>query len=158
LDVNRGAEHSLIKALRAVPHFAVLDDRTLLEIVGCSVNLLWRAGSLVFEKDLPAETLFIVLAGRVQIFDVIDGREEEIVVVSPGDYFGELSLLLDARHSKNARALEDIELLAIPKAPFQDIVRAHPELAGHLETRLRERLPDGDQMIERLGPTRSTRD
>src|ERR671915_542358 len=64
--------HSLVKALRTVPDLAALDDRTLLRIVGGSVNLFWPAGTSVFEKGEPAEALYVVLAGQVRIFDVGD--------------------------------------------------------------------------------------
>lgn len=141
--VSRGSEHSLMKLLRAVPDFAGLDDRSLLEIVGCSINLKWPAGSLVFEKDLPGEALFIVISGRVEIFEVVEGRENHIVTVPEGDYFGELSLLLDTSHSKSARVIEDAELMAIPKEPFQQLVRGNRELTGHLRARFEDRLPDG---------------
>ena len=56
--------HSLVKALRAVPDFADLDDATLLRIVGASTNLFYPAGSVVFEPGSPAEALYVVLSGR----------------------------------------------------------------------------------------------
>jgi CRP-like cAMP-binding protein len=67
--VARPITHSLIKALKNVPGFDVLDERTLLRIVGASVNLSWPAGSLVFEKGNPGEALYIVLSGQVRIYD-----------------------------------------------------------------------------------------
>ena len=46
--------HSLVKALRGVPDFSGLDDHTVLRIAGASVNLYWRAVSMVFEKGRPS--------------------------------------------------------------------------------------------------------
>lgn len=155
--VSGGSEHSLIKALRGVPDFAELDDESLLEIVGCSINLKWSAGSMVFEKGQPGEALFIVLSGCVEILDVVDNREEQVVIVPTGDYFGELSLLLDATHSKSARVLEDAELMAIPKLPFQQLVQGSSQLAGHLKDRFKERLPGGGPAVERWLQTEQRR-
>ena len=133
--------HSLVKALRAVPDFASLDDRTLLKILGASVNLFWPAGKPIFEKGSPAEALYIVLSGKVRIFDVVDGREEEISQVGPGDSFGELSLLLRTTHTKNALAVEDCRLMVVPRDEFEALLSSNPEVAGHFQRKLEERIP-----------------
>ncbi|MDQ3946530.1 MAG: cyclic nucleotide-binding domain-containing protein [Actinomycetota bacterium] len=100
----RPITHSLVKALRRVPDFTALDDRTLLTVVGASANLVWEAGSTVFEAGSPTEGLYVVLTGRVRIFETVDGTERDVVTVDPGDFFGEHSLLLDSVHSKSAEA------------------------------------------------------
>ncbi len=46
--MERSVPHSLVQALRRIPDFAPLDERTLLTIVGESMNLFWKAGSPIF--------------------------------------------------------------------------------------------------------------
>ena len=133
--------HSLVKALRSVPDFSSLDDHALLRIVGASANLFWPAGALIFEKDSPSEALFVVLSGRVQIFERAGDREVEVARVEPGSSFGELSLLLNTTHTKDARALEDSELMVVPKASFKEVLDSNPDLAAQFQRRLAERLP-----------------
>jgi CRP-like cAMP-binding protein len=133
--------HSLVKALRSVPDFASLDDRTLLKIVGASVNLFWRAGGHIFEVGSPAEALYVVLSGRVRILDVVDGKEKEVSRVGPGDSFGELSLLLRTTHTKNALAVEDSELMVVPRDEFEALLSSNPEVAEHFQRKLEERTP-----------------
>jgi CRP-like cAMP-binding protein len=140
--------HSLVKALRGVPDFAPLDDRALLRIVGASANLVWKAGSLVFEKGDPSDALYVVLSGQVLVFDVRDGREVEVARLGPGQSFGELSLLLHTVHSRSARALEDSELLVVPKESFEEVLASNPVLAAHFERRLREQLALRGQVSE----------
>jgi CRP-like cAMP-binding protein len=132
--------HSLVSALAAVPDFAALDDRTLLRIVGASANLVWAANSIVFEKGSEADALYIILSGRVQIVDVVDGEEVEVAILDPGDFFGELSLLLHTTHSKTARALELTEMMVLPKESFQELLASNPDLAGPLRRKLEARL------------------
>lgn len=114
--------HSLVKALRAVADFASLDDATLLEIVGNSACLFWSAGSAVFAKGDPAEALYVVLSGRVRIFDRTDLAENEAARVGPGDYFGEHAVLSRTTHSNNAQAVEDSELMVIPRESLEPII------------------------------------
>jgi CRP-like cAMP-binding protein len=143
-------KHSLVSALAAVPDFAALDDRTLLRVVGASANLVWTENSVVFEKGSPAEALYIILSGRVRIVDVVDGEDVEIATLEPGDFFGELSLLLHSTHSKTARAMELTELMVLPKESFQELLASNAELAGHFRRKLESRLGSvGEPMVER---------
>ncbi|HEV8420453.1 MAG TPA: cyclic nucleotide-binding domain-containing protein [Actinomycetota bacterium] len=138
--------HSLVKALRSVPDFASLSDHELLDIVGASTNLAWPAGSTIFEKGSPSEALYIVLSGRVRISDVVNGERIDVATVGPDASFGELSLLLQTTHSKEAVAEEDTELMIVPKEWFQGLLQAKTDLAEHFHRRLAERLPVLDEV------------
>jgi CRP-like cAMP-binding protein len=138
--------HSLVKALRSVPDFASLSDHELLDIVGASTNLSWPAGSIIFEKGSPSEGLYVVLSGSVRISDVVDGERVDVARVGPGASFGELSLLLQTKHSKEAVAEEDSELMIVPKEWFQGLMEAKPDLAEHFHRRLAERRPVPDEV------------
>src|SRR5262245_25476716 len=120
--------HSLVLALRVVPEFRSLDDRTLVRVVGASTNLFWTAGSSVFEGGTPSDALYIVLSGEVGIFEAADDDEVEVGRIGPGDFFGELSILLHTTHTKSARTLSDSELMVLPKESFQELLADNPEL------------------------------
>jgi CRP/FNR family cyclic AMP-dependent transcriptional regulator len=124
--------HSLIKALKAVPGFDVLDEAYLLEIAGASVNLKWSPGSMVFTKGSPAEAVYILLSGCVRIYDEVEGAEIEIARIGPGQYFGEMALLLDTTHTKNARAEEETELMALSRDSFGRLLESNPSLEAQI--------------------------
>jgi CRP-like cAMP-binding protein len=132
--------HSLVKALRGVDAFSSLDGDALLRVVGVSSNLSWRAGSEVFQADSPAEALYVVLSGRVQILDPADGGRE-VAKLGPGDSFGEISMLLLTKHTKNAVAEQDTELMVIPHDSFRELLESNPELAGYFRRLLEQRQP-----------------
>lgn len=138
--MSRPVSHSLVEALRAVPDFASLDDATLLRVVGVSLNLAWSAGSVVFDKGAPAEALYIVLSGRVRIYDSGEQGEDEVALMDAGDYFGEHSLLRDTTHTKSARAVDDSELMVIPADSFRALLDGDASLAELVEATLRSRM------------------
>jgi CRP-like cAMP-binding protein len=144
----RPVTHSLVKALRQVPGFDLLTDRDLLRIVGASVNLSWPAGAMIFEKDSPGEALYVVLSGEVRIFDVMNGSELEIARTGPGDFFGEMSLMLDTTHTKNAQAMEDSELLVLMKDAFRRLLEMHEDLASAAHKRIEQRQADTAAKVE----------
>ena len=132
-------QHSLVTALRAVPVFESFDDHDLLELVGTSANLCWPAGATVFEAGAEAEALYIVLSGRVRISE--DGRE--VAEIEVGHFFGELSLLMHTMHTKTAVAIEDSELMVLPKVSFQELLVRNKEVAAHFRRTAEERLAGG---------------
>ena len=95
--------HSLVQMLRGVPDFSPLDERSLLAIVGESLNLFWRAGSLIFEPGQPGDALYIILSGEVVI---CAETGEEVARLRAGDSFGEISLLLNTVHRRRANAVQ----------------------------------------------------
>ena len=132
--------HSLIKALRGVPGFDVLGDRDLVKVVGASANLHWPSKSVVFEAGSEADALYLVLEGRVRIYEIHDGNEVDVAEVGPGDFFGELSLLLDTTRTRNVQAVEDSELLVVPKDSFHRLLDQQPELAAHFRRKVEDRM------------------
>ena len=139
--MTRRVTHSLVQALQVVPAFATLDEHTLVHIVGASENLFWSAGSSIFEKESPGEALYIILSGKIGIFDIVDGDEVHVATIGAGDFFGEISLLLQTTHTKLARALEDCELMVLPKESLQELLDANPALAEHVRRKAEERVP-----------------
>jgi CRP-like cAMP-binding protein len=123
-----------VKALRHVPDFAALDDGLLLKVVGASANLFWPAGSFVFETGSPSEALYILLGGNVRILDG-DDPDNVIAEIGPGDYFGELSLLRHSRHTKNAQAVENCEVMVLPKRSFEALLEADQDLAAQVRAK-----------------------
>lgn len=112
------------------------------------MNLSWPAGSMVFEKDAPGEALYIVLSGKVRIFDEINGTEREISRTGPGDFFGEMSLLLDTKHTKNVQAIDDSELLVLMKDSFRRLLEMHEDLAAAVQQRIERRLAEIEAIVE----------
>jgi CRP-like cAMP-binding protein len=139
--VRRPVTHSLVQALRVVPAFATLTDNALLKIVGASTNLFWPAGGSIFEKGTPGDALYIVLSGEVVILDPAESGDTEIARVQRGDFFGEVSLLMDTSHSMTARAVADSELMVLPKESLQELLEGNPELDEYFRRKVEERVP-----------------
>lgn len=133
--------HSLVVSLRGIPDFADLDDRTLLQIVGESMNLHWKAGSIIFAPGSPGDALYLIISGEVSITDGDGDASRMISHPKAGDFFGEMSLLLNATHSKTAAALTNCEILVLPKEAFESVLKSNPALAAHFDNVLRTRHP-----------------
>ncbi|HVE75432.1 MAG TPA: cyclic nucleotide-binding domain-containing protein [Actinomycetota bacterium] len=134
------ATHSLVQTIRNQPDFSALDDESLLSLVGESMNLFWKSGSTVFTAGSSADALYVVLSGECSIRDGDDG--EEVAHPGPGDSFGEMSILLNTKHTRSAFADTDCELLVLPKEAFTELLGQNPLLNAHFREVLKKRDPD----------------
>jgi len=58
-----------------------------------------------------------------------EGDEKLLVILGPGDYFGEMALLDGSSRAANARVLEQASLIVLRKTDFEDLSRQNPGLA-----------------------------
>jgi CRP-like cAMP-binding protein len=129
--MEASGSHSLVKALKAVPGFSSASDRDLLAVVGASANLRWQAGTTVFEEGDEADGLYVVLSGAVHVVgEPADQR------IGPGQFFGEVALVEDVPRTRGIVALEDSELMVVPREAFDAVIEASPELGRIVREKL----------------------
>jgi NTE family protein len=78
--------------LRNVPVLAGLSDELLGRLAGRVRDVSVRAGEWIMRDGDPADSIFIVCSGRVEVID--EGPPEALIrVLRRGDVLGELALL-----------------------------------------------------------------
>ena len=115
-------------ALRACRLFSDMDPASLELVAGALRPRRFRRGETIFHAGDPGDALFIVTAGAVKItIPPDDGSEPAILTtITPGGFFGELSLLDGAPRSATAVALEAVEAHVLRRDAFQSLVDAEP--------------------------------
>ena len=136
MKIRRYAElgsEALLSFLSEFPLFEELsrdDCRSLLRIVTLreldKKEILYVAGT----RNMDLQGLFIVQSGLLNIYDGSHPRlERHLAVVSPGQIFGESSLLMDQPHSATIMAVNPSRLIQINKVGFQLLSEQEPQLA-----------------------------
>src|SRR5690349_15907958 len=137
--------------IEKVPFFSGLDAESLAELGAAARRRTFRAGEIVFHRDDPGQVLYVIRAGKVKIYITSqDGQEVSLAVFGPGDYFGELALLDGQPRSASAVAIDLVEVYALQRSDFINIVIHHPRIAIQVMNVLSQRLRQTDAMIEDL--------
>ncbi|WP_447909297.1 patatin-like phospholipase family protein [Brevundimonas bullata] len=105
-------------------------------------------GERLFSAGDPADTLYLLRAGRLGVFRDDNGRGPQFVgVIKPGDPVGEMAMLAGTTHMANVVALRDSDIVALPRDAFFEAARAEPSLMAELGqvmlTRARDRNSTG---------------
>ena len=109
--------------------------------------IVCRGGDWLFRQGEPADSMFLLARGRLQVWmNSIDPGEEIprfVAEVEPGETIGEIGMLTGAKRSASIRAVRTSLLLKMSSEAFDRLARPRPELmrhvAGGLATRLRDR-------------------
>jgi CRP/FNR family transcriptional regulator, cyclic AMP receptor protein len=136
------------KLLEEVPFFKLLDSDERAELAAVLDEARIANGETLFKIGDPGDSLYIVRSGLVEMF-VKDHTGEKILLTtaSPGDLFGELSLLDNGPRAATAVALEDTDLLVLDRGDLLLFLRRKPDAALDLMTVMGQRLRRSDELL-----------
>jgi len=137
-------------SLDRVHLFRNLPNDHLDALVGSCERMLFQAGETIFQKGDPADWLYVVEKGKVDI--VLPSEGEDIVLASfaEGSFFGELGLFDQQPRNATARATEGASLVGVPARAVARLIDQHPEAARHFLRVVAQRLRAADEMLSRL--------
>lgn len=100
-------------------------------------------GETLFHAGDPADTLYLVRAGRLGVFRHEPGQPSQFIgVVRAGEPVGEMAMLAGAPHTATVVALRDSEILALPRDAFFEAARTEPDLMVELSRLMIQRARD----------------
>ena len=134
--------------IRKAPIFSGL-DASAADALRASMNLVkLRKGQSLFKEGDDGDHLFVVSSGKVKLgTKSIDGRENLLMILGPGDMFGELSLFDSGPRTATATAVTDSKLLALGQDKVIPWVKEHPEVSLQLLARLASRLRRTNEVV-----------
>ncbi len=127
-------------SLKTLPYFAFLDSNTL-ENLACyaTVEHFGSRERIVKpgEQDLK---IYIILEGNVKISATdINNREQEVVLLSNGDLFGETALLQPEVSQVSVTVIDYLKAIAIEPAMVINIVQEYPKFAAEINSFIQNR-------------------
>jgi predicted acylesterase/phospholipase RssA/CRP-like cAMP-binding protein len=151
----RGRLHSyqIKKAISDSPLFKDLSETAKLELKTSFAWSVLRSGETLFRKGDPGDTLYLIVSGRIQLFQEANNGacftaaseplpgEQLLTELGPGDTLGEMALLTGEARSATAYAVRDSQLARLDRASFRRIIAAFPhEILGLFVHQMAERL------------------
>ena len=134
--------------VRKAPIFLGLDSAAA-DALRSSMSLVkLRKGQSLFKEGDDGDNLYVVSNGKVKLGTKSpDGRENLLMILGPGDMFGELSLFDSGPRTATATAVTDSKLLTLGQDKVIPWVREHPEVSLQLLARLASRLRRTNEVV-----------
>jgi len=106
-------------------------------------------GELVFEIDDPADCMYVVISGAVEI----RLGDKPLERVRAGGIVGEMALIEELPRSATVVAIEETRLSTVDKRRFEFLVQTHPYFATHVMRVLAHRLRQMDKTLAEKATT-----
>jgi len=121
--------------------FRHLPAGELLKLRAVSRESSFAAGQSIFKEGDPADGMYIVKTGQVQISALLETGERQILSqVSPGDVFGEMAVLDNQPRSASASAERDSIVYFVPRDELVTLFQDFPDLAMNMVQEISGRL------------------
>jgi CRP-like cAMP-binding protein len=131
----------------------LLTHPQMLEITQRLERCVYQPGENIIRWDERVDHFFMIESGEVDI--VLQGKRRDDVLLArlnSGDYFGEIELIRGGKSVANVRAGENgpVELLALPRVDFNQMLDASPLTQEAISRVVQERLKD-HKTVDRRG-------
>jgi CRP-like cAMP-binding protein len=123
------------KNLKTVPLFASLGDNELKQLAQQAEDVDIREGKQLITEGRFAYEFFAIQEGTADV--VIDGNV--VRTLGPGDFFGELALVVTERRTASVVATSPMRLVVLTAGQFHALERAAPGVAAQIRTAIEER-------------------
>jgi len=134
--------------LRRMPLFAELDALQIQLIAAQLRKETYEPGAVIIRQGEIGETFYVIESGRVQVSVTKDGEERVVAERGPGEYVGEIALLLKVPRTATVRALTPTRMLTLHRGDFDRLVVKHLYVSRGLERETSRRMID----LRRVAP------
>ncbi|MFZ0243060.1 MAG: DUF4388 domain-containing protein [Desulfobacterales bacterium] len=117
--------------------FQALDHQNLREMVALLKLKRFARNEVILKKGDPAQNLYIILAGAV---DVLDEEGVRLSALRKGDVFGEMSLISGEPVGATIKVVEPAKIIFINGKDFKQILNKFPSIQMYLARLLAQRL------------------
>jgi CRP-like cAMP-binding protein len=110
-----------------------LDAAELRELEGLCEEVVVERGEVVFSIGDPADALYFVLSGELEMWTGQKGAEQLVGHLGPPNSFGRPALLLKKPRLATIRVVERAHLLVLKREPFERLFLTNPKAREYLE-------------------------
>jgi CRP-like cAMP-binding protein len=123
--------------LKRIPLFEDLTWQHLTAVADLFKREEYPAGYEVCRQGEPDHKAYFVRSGRLSVKYIDEeGVMWETTRLGPGDFFGQISLLLDEPHDNTIQAIDDAVLLSLDRNDFYGLIDDRPSLLQTLQPKM----------------------
>ncbi|KPA10746.1 patatin-like phospholipase domain-containing protein 7-like isoform X1 [Candidatus Magnetomorum sp. HK-1] len=121
------------KIVASTDLFGQLSRSALRDVMSELTHVHVRGGGTLYRINDPGDCMFIVITGRLLVYSILPDQSQKMITeIGPGEYVGELELIMEENRALTIKAIRDTELLKLSKLGFEHLVKKHPNALLHI--------------------------
>lgn len=97
-------------------------------------------GASIYLQDELAHSFYIIISGEVDVVREQDDHEIHVATLGSGEYFGEMALLQEGRHTASVKARTPVDVMVMTGADFTALAASSSRFSELLHSVMRQRL------------------
>lgn len=136
--------------LKQINIFSGLPERELQQLDRIAIHKYLKKKELIYLPGDKNDRVYLLKEGRVKVSRISeDGREMTMIILEPGEIFGESALYSgEERRSTMAEALDDVMICTIYKNEFEAILQREPKLSMQITKAIGKRRREIESRLE----------
>jgi CRP-like cAMP-binding protein len=123
------------------PLFATMDPEETRKLFESMAKVRLPRGEVLFQEGESGDRLYVIARGKIKLGRrSVDGRENLLSILGPGEMFGELSLFDPGPRTATASAVSDSLLYELHHEQLIAWLENHPQVSRHMLLALAQRL------------------
>ncbi len=134
-----------VEILKRTTLFSQLSESELDGVLATARERTFAAGHTIIQEGHPGgRGFYLILSGAAEVTK----GETKLAAFGPGDYFGEMALLLEETpRTADVTTTAETTCLIITQWDFKALLSVHPEISSKIMTELAKRLRDTDAAL-----------
>jgi CRP-like cAMP-binding protein len=132
-----------IDHLMNVPIFSACSRDELRKVARRTTDIPIAEGQVLVKEGDRGLEFFVIVNGRA----TVSRHGQEVGELGPGDFFGELALLIDAERNATVTALTPMEAIVLGRREFEAALAEAPHMTRKIMSGMARRLAEFDSKV-----------
>jgi len=141
-------DRKLRNDLRRVPIFTNLDDDLFNAVLEKVELVSHETGDEIFHEGAAGDAFYLIRDGEVKVYRNVKESETLVSILAEGQFFGEMSLLLDDTRNATVRCSKDCDLVKLSSVDFLDIIREDKKMLEELQQVVKYRKKNREDVLK----------
>ena len=134
-----------------VPLFSDLTQEEFNEFTKRMVFHTVPAGKAIVREGEGGASIYVVTRGTVRVTTTMDGKQLELAILQPSDFFGEIAFLTGKPRTATVEAAEECDILEVPEDQIADLIRQKPRIREVMQNYYDQRVANTLQKLKGIG-------
>jgi CRP/FNR family cyclic AMP-dependent transcriptional regulator len=146
-EIAKASSESNVESLNLL-YSEVSGKQSLQSLMNEATSQEFKKKSIIYFEGKTPFYLYYVVKGKIKTYLVNDfGKELTTDMFGKGDFFGYTALLEGGQYKESAAAMEESELLLIPKKDFDLLLNCNREIAATFIRMLAKNVVNKEQLL-----------
>lgn len=138
-----GRRDAYIEHLTQVPLFSACSRDELRKLSRRTADIPIAEGHVLVKEGDRGLEFFVIVSGRARV----SRRGRKVGELGPGDFFGELALLIDSGRNATITALTPMEAIVLSRREFEAALAEAPRMTRKIMSGMASRLAEFDSRV-----------